>query len=228
MSNYFIVQMGYGEDVLANYNEALIQLQKKREEALPILAEEYKKIPPERQRIRWRVVEAIGAIKTESALPTLANIAIEPVPTLEEAAHKGRSLVNSIIATTSYFWNTTTFWTPHYFYDSDPLERATTLVHEAQHHEGYHHNAPDNSCARKASCDSSWGYNGANKIQALYAYTFFSSALNTTPAMRKSARALNERLVEESFDTRPNWWNQVYWCVEPQHQWPTSTYVNCY
>src|SRR5690554_5391390 len=88
--------MGYGEDVLANYNEALIQLQKKREEALPILAEEYKKIPPERQRIRWRVVEAIGAIKTESALPTLANIAIEPVPTLEEAAHKGRSLVNSI------------------------------------------------------------------------------------------------------------------------------------
>lgn len=84
LKNYFAVQMGSGEgeDSTTNYNNALSELHEMNDQAIPVLSQEYNEVPTEKQMLRWRIVEAIGAIKSDDGIPVLLDIAKEPVQTI--------------------------------------------------------------------------------------------------------------------------------------------------
>ncbi len=97
--------------------------------------------------------------------------------------------------------NTTELYWP-FFYGENVVQRAGTILHESRHGAGKGHDA-GSSCPRGASCDSSWGYKGANMYQVLYLWWFRVDGTRTTSAMREFARAEGQWIINNGFQTNP-------------------------
>lgn len=89
-----------------------------------------------------------------------------------------------------------------FFYGEVVVERAGTVLHEARHAGGKSHNG-GTGCPRKASCDTSWGYEGANMYQVLYLWWFRVAGTRTTTAMKNRARSEAQSIIDRGFNTNP-------------------------
>jgi hypothetical protein len=100
-----------------------------------------------------------------------------------------------------------------FFYQRNAVERAGTLLHEARHMGGKHHdsqfptrspqlfnNGPD---PKKFAADSTWGFEGAWMFDALYLWWFYFDGRRTTPALRASAKARANIIINNCFATHP-------------------------
>lgn len=106
----------------------------------------------------------------------------------------------------------TTYWGPFvddrtvlqwpFFYGENVVQRAGTIVHEARHADGKGHNG-GTGCPRKASCDTSWGYQGANMYQVLYLWWFRLDGTRTTSAMRNFAKLEAQNIIDRGFNVNP-------------------------
>jgi hypothetical protein len=112
----------------------------------------------------------------------------------------------------SYAYHTQAFWPfvnertrvyQSFFYNLSPVERAGTLVHEARHHDKLH-DADDSSCARGASCDSSWGYDGANRYQVEWLSDWEIGAVYRNTETRQAATNRANSVLKRGFQTTPN------------------------
>jgi hypothetical protein len=94
-----------------------------------------------------------------------------------------------------------------YWYGQAVVERASTLLHEARHQGGKHHNAnfPPGSAygPGRPGADSNWDYQGAWTYEANYLWWFFTTATNTTTAMKNLARQVGNFIIDNAFATRP-------------------------
>ncbi len=96
-------------------------------------------------------------------------------------------------------------WTRLYwpfFYSLNVPGRASTIVHEARHADGLGHNG-GSGCPRGASCDTTWGYNGANTFQVLYLWWVRAQGTGLTSAVRALAQARGNTILANGFNTRP-------------------------
>jgi hypothetical protein len=91
-----------------------------------------------------------------------------------------------------------------FFYGEVVVERAGTIVHEARHAGGKGHNG-GSSCPRGSSCDTNWGYKGANMYQVLYLWWFYVDGTRTTTGMRNYARQEGQRIIDRGFVTNPGY-----------------------
>jgi hypothetical protein len=93
-------------------------------------------------------------------------------------------------ATTEFppiFDNKTILKTP-FFYGEDVVQRVGTLFHEARHAEGRGHDG--DYCADHASCDNTFGDNGANTFQVRWLRSYAKIGQHGSLGMRK--RAIDE------------------------------------
>lgn len=93
-----------------------------------------------------------------------------------------------------------------YWYQLTVVERASTLVHESRHAGGKSHNAnfpPWSAYTAGSGADSDWNYDGAWMWEASYLWWFYSSAVNTTSAMRNMARQVGNFIINNAFATLP-------------------------
>lgn len=98
-----------------------------------------------------------------------------------------------------------------FFYDTDVVGRAGTLLHEARHRSGKSHNAPfpagsvflnpNNPMARNG--DSTWAFDGAWKYHAAYLSAFYTDGRRTSVALRRSALQRANIIVDNAFATHP-------------------------
>jgi hypothetical protein len=91
-----------------------------------------------------------------------------------------------------------------FFYGEVVVERAGTVLHESRHAAGKSHDG-GTGCPRKASCDSSWGYKGANMYQVLYDWWFYAAGTRTTSGMRNYAKLEAQRIIDQGFNTNPGY-----------------------
>jgi hypothetical protein len=91
-----------------------------------------------------------------------------------------------------------------FFYGSNVVERAGIIVHEARHAGGKGHNA-GSRCPQGASCDTTWGYKGANMYQTLYLWWFYVDGTRTTSAMKNFAKLQAQRTIDRAFVTNPGY-----------------------
>ena len=89
-----------------------------------------------------------------------------------------------------------------FFYGEVVVQRAGTVLHEARHAGGKGHNG-GSGCPRGTSCDTTWGYEGANMYQALYLWWFRDSGTRTTTGMRNWARTEGQNVIDFAFNTNP-------------------------
>jgi hypothetical protein len=92
------------------------------------------------------------------------------------------------------------FWP--FFYGLDVPSRAGTIVHEARHADGKGHDG-GSGCPRGASCDTTWGYSGANTFQVLYLWWVRAQGAGISPALRSRARTRANNVLANGFNTRP-------------------------
>ncbi len=98
--------------------------------------------------------------------------------------------------------NYTELYAP-FFYGTSVVERASTILHESRHADGWLHDAPDSSCLRHASCDSSWNYDGANRWQVTWLWWYRNEATDTTPAMKARAKDRGNDVILNGFAANP-------------------------
>lgn len=89
-----------------------------------------------------------------------------------------------------------------FFYGRDVPSRAGIIVHEARHADGRGHDG-GGGCPRNASCDTTWGYNGANRYEVLYNWWLRARGNLTTSAIRSLARTRGNAVLAGGFNTRP-------------------------
>jgi hypothetical protein len=96
-------------------------------------------------------------------------------------------------------------WTQLYwpfFYGQNVVGRAGTIVHEARHADGSSHNG-GTGCPRAGSCDTNWGYNGANTFEVLYLWWVRAQGAGLSPGMRSNAQTAGNQVLANGFNTRP-------------------------
>ena len=86
-----------------------------------------------------------------------------------------------------------------FFYGENVVQRAGTILHESRHVAGKPHDG-DSGCPRKASCDSSWDYKGANMYQVLYNWWFYVDGTRTTSAMKDYAKQEAQHVIDNGFN----------------------------
>jgi hypothetical protein len=91
-----------------------------------------------------------------------------------------------------------------FFYGENVVQRAGTVVHEARHADWVGHNG-GTGCPRAASCDTSWGYQGANMYQVLYLWWFHVDGTRTTSGMRNYAKTEGQNIIDTGFNTNPGY-----------------------
>jgi hypothetical protein len=91
-----------------------------------------------------------------------------------------------------------------FFYGEVVVQRAATILHEARHAGGKSHNG-GSDCPREASCDTSWGYEGANMYQVLYLWWFRVDGTRTTTAMKNWAKTEAQNIIDRGFNTNPGY-----------------------
>ena len=89
-----------------------------------------------------------------------------------------------------------------YFYNFDVVTRAATLLHESRHNGGKSHDG-GTGCPRGASCDTNWGYEGANMYEVLYLWWFAVDGTRTTSAIKNMARNRARAVQNSAFNTNP-------------------------
>jgi hypothetical protein len=89
-----------------------------------------------------------------------------------------------------------------FFYGEVVSERAGTILHEARHAAGKGHNG-GSGCPRGTSCDSSWGYEGANMYQVLYLWWFYLDGTRTTSGMKQFAKLEAQGIIDRGFNVNP-------------------------
>lgn len=88
----------------------------------------------------------------------------------------------------------------------DVVVRAGTLVHEARHVGERPHDAdfpPGSVFGSGGGADSSWGYEGAWMYHALYLWWFSAQGARTTIALRQSAKAMGNVIINNAFAQHP-------------------------
>ncbi len=115
------------------------------------------------------------------------------------ANHEGAGLFDWMAG---YNGNGTTniFWPA--IYGLNVVARAGTILHEARHRDKGHDAEKD--CPDKGSCDSSWGFNGANTYKALYLWWYGYYASNTTSTLKTMALDDAQYVIDHRFKTNPN------------------------
>lgn len=78
------------------------------------------------------------------------------------------------------------YWPFFYRNIMNVASRAATIVHESRHQDGKGHNC--NSCANGGSCDTNWGYRGANYMGIMYLWWLRAAGDGVSPALRAAAR----------------------------------------
>jgi len=78
---------------------------------------------------------------------------------------------------------------------------AGSLVHEGRHKIKRHNGGAN--CPRKASCDSSWSFGGANQWEANYLWWYGTQGTNSQRFMRQFALDRARLLHERAFVTHP-------------------------
>jgi hypothetical protein len=86
---------------------------------------------------------------------------------------------------------------PSFVAYGDIIWRAGTLVHEARHWAKKHD--AGNKCPRGGSCDSSWGYNGADTYETLWLWWFYARAGFATSFLRKAAGRSAQGVADSAF-----------------------------
>ena len=86
-------------------------------------------------------------------------------------------------------------------FGSSVVSLATVLVHEARHKKKGHNGG--RGCPRRASCDSSFGYDGANAYQLLYGWWYGVSSRNSTRFTRQMGLDNARSIQNRAFNTRP-------------------------
>lgn len=89
-----------------------------------------------------------------------------------------------------------------YFYEQNVPVRASTLVHEARHADGW--GSAKHNCGGGA-LDSTFQYDGAWAWEYEWLKWFYYDAANTTDALRLSARDAANGILAGSFCTDPGW-----------------------
>lgn len=71
------------EEADAKFNASLSELKKNKEEAVGLLTDAYKKIEARHYFNRWAIVKTLGDIESNTAVKSLADIALAPLPAEE-------------------------------------------------------------------------------------------------------------------------------------------------
>jgi hypothetical protein len=90
-----------------------------------------------------------------------------------------------------------------FFYNQNVFQRAGTIVHESRHDDKGHDGGT--TCGNGGSCDTTWGYNGANRYQVLYLWWLSACADNvgvTTGFRNQVVTSANS--LWNTFNTRPS------------------------
>ncbi len=104
-----------------------------------------------------------------------------------------------------------------FFYELSVVERAATLLHEARHDEKDHD--ADDECPRKASCDSSWEYEGSNRYQVSWLTWFVTEGINTNVVMKKRALDRANRILSSGFAEKPSFILDDSWLSPITQKW---------
>ena len=90
-----------------------------------------------------------------------------------------------------------------FFYNQNVFQRAGTIVHEARHDDKGHDGGT--ACGNGGSCDSTWGYNGANRYQILYLWWLSACADNVMPVTTgfRNQIVTSANNLWNTFNTRP-------------------------
>jgi hypothetical protein len=89
-----------------------------------------------------------------------------------------------------------------FFYGFDVVSRAATLLHESRHNGGKNHDG-GTGCPRAASCDTTWGYEGANMYEVLYLWWFGVDGTRTTSAIKDMSLNRARAVHNSAFNTNP-------------------------
>lgn len=89
-----------------------------------------------------------------------------------------------------------------FFYNFDVVTRAGTLLHESRHNGGKSHDG-GSGCPRAASCDTTWGYEGANMYEVLYLWWFGVDGTRTTSAIKNMGLNRARAVQNSAFNTNP-------------------------
>lgn len=86
-------------------------------------------------------------------------------------------------------------------FDNNIARNAGYVVHEARHrHKG--HNAAK-TCPRKGSCDSHWGYNGANTLQIMYLWQMATHSGHVSKKVRQMSLDSARYSIKNAFKVTP-------------------------
>ncbi len=153
------------------------------------------------------VLDFFGTSKAENSsnwLPWFYAFSSNAIDELDARCDFGRACDGCVLATTvsgPIIDNYTVLKWP-FFYSLDAPSRAGTIVHEARHADGKGHNC-GSGCPRGGSCDSSWGYNGANTYQVLYLWWLYAEGRGIARPLRNMARNRANGILSSGFCNRP-------------------------
>lgn len=90
-----------------------------------------------------------------------------------------------------------------FFYNQNVFQRAGTIVHECRHDDKGHDGGT--TCANGGSCDTTWGYNGANRYEILYLWWLSACADTVLPATTgfRNQIVTSGNNLWNRFNTRP-------------------------
>ncbi len=123
---------------------------------------------------------------------------------LRSRCYKSSGKKNVLATTWTGFFadDRTELYFPFFYGSYDVVRRASTITHEARHYSKGHNGGA--SCLRKASCDSSWGYGGANQYQVVFLRDLFCSASDlVSPTMRRYASDKGDSIINDGFVAKP-------------------------
>ncbi len=82
--------------------------------------------------------------------------------------------------------------------------RSSIILHEARHAGGYSHNASDSSCPAGGSCDSHYGYHGANTIEVQWLAQYYRGGNIADAYLRGRAWLYANLILETGYAQCPN------------------------
>jgi hypothetical protein len=98
--------------------------------------------------------------------------------------------------------------------------RAETIVHESRHAGGKSHNCT--TCPNGGSCDTNWGYRGANYLAVMYLWWLRAQGTGVTPALRQLAQSRGNVILGNNFCSGNPTNQQVFGAGTPNPNAPFS------
>jgi hypothetical protein len=81
------------------------------------------------------------------------------------------------------------------------IQIANTIIHEARHKKKFHHGG--DGCPRKASCDTSYEYKGANTYELIYSWKYGLSSTHSNYFTRQMALDHARYIHDNGFNVYP-------------------------